>query len=99
MMTLSITIISFLIGAVLAQHFKVRVLIPAFTIVMVLAVGAGITSVQTGWFIVLLAATAAICLQIGYFFGIGVRHFLAAGLSKRPAPLPSPTTSARHAAR
>jgi hypothetical protein len=97
MMTLSITIISFLVGAVLAQQFKVRVLLPAFAVVMVLAMGAGITSVQTGWFIVLLAT--AISLQIGYFFGIGVRHFLAAVWSKRSAALPSITTSAPHASR
>ena len=38
-MTLSITIISFLVGAVLAQQFKVRVLLPAFAVVMVLAIG------------------------------------------------------------
>jgi uncharacterized membrane protein len=93
MMTLSITIFSFLVGAVLAQQFKVRVLLPAFALVM----GAGITSVQTNWFIDLLAA--AISLQIGYFFGIGFRHFLAAVWSKRSAALPSATTSAPHASR
>jgi hypothetical protein len=97
MMTLSITIFSFLVGAVLAQQFKVRVLLPAFALVMVLAMGAGITSVQTNWFIDLLAA--AISLQIGYFFGIGFRHFLAAVWSKRSAALPSATTSAPHASR
>ena len=95
MMTLSIIIISFLAGAVLAQQFKVRVLLPAFAVVMVLAMGAGITSVHT--FVILLAA--AISLQIGYFFGICVRHFLAAVWSKRAAGLPSATTSAPHASR
>jgi hypothetical protein len=79
---MSLSIISFLVGAVLAQQFKVRVLIPAFTFVMVLGVGIGITSVKTGWLIVLLAVATATCLQIGYFLGIGVRHFLGAIVKK-----------------
>jgi hypothetical protein len=96
-MTLSMTIINFLVGAVLAQQFKVRVLLPTFAVITILEVGVGITSIKTGWFIVLLAV--AISLQIGYFFGIGVRHFLAAVWSKRSAALPSITTSAPHASR
>jgi hypothetical protein len=96
MMTLSM--ISLLVGAVLGQRFKIIVLIPAFAIVLVLAVGTGVAQAQTAWSIVLTAAAAATCLQIGYLVGIGVHHVLAAALSKRSSSLTSTTTSEPHAA-
>ena len=97
MMTLSM--ISFLVGAALAQRFKVIVLMPATVIVLGLSLATGVAHAQTAWWIALMAAAAATCLQIGYFVGMGVRQVLAAALSRRSPPLTSPTTSARHAAR
>ena len=97
MMTLSM--ISFLVGAVLGQRFKIVVLIPAFAIVLVFVIGTGVVLTQAAWWIVLMAAAAVTCLQIGYFVGIGVHHVLAAALSRRPSPLTPTTTSARPAAR
>jgi hypothetical protein len=95
---LALSMISFVVGAALGQRFNVVVLIPAMAVVLVLSVGAGITHVQAAWWIVLMAATAVICLQFGYFAGIGIRHFLVAAPSRRSSALPS-ETSARHAAR
>ena len=97
MMTLSM--ISFLLGAVLGQRFKIVVLIPAFAIVLAFVVGTGVALAQTAGSIVLMAAAAVTCLQIGYLVGIGVHHVLAAALSRRSSPLTPTTTSARPAAR
>jgi hypothetical protein len=96
-----LSIFSLLAGAVLAQRFKVMVLMPASVIVMVLAVGAGVTHAQTAWSIVLMAATAATSIQIGYLIGIGIHHFVAATVSSRSSRLaaPSVSTPARHPAR
>jgi hypothetical protein len=97
MMTLSM--ISFLVGTVLGQRFKIVVLIPVFAIVLVFAVGTGIALAQTAWWVVLMATAAVTCLQIGYLFGIGVHHVLAAALSRKSSSLSPTTTSARPAAR
>jgi hypothetical protein len=96
---ITISMISFLAGAALGQRFKVMVLMPAIAIVLVLAVGTGVTHAQTAWSVVLMAATAAACLQIGYLTGIFIRHVLVAALSRRSSSLNSPETTARHAAR
>jgi hypothetical protein len=93
---ITISMISFLFGAALGQRFSVLVLIPAMTLVLVLAVGAGVTNAQAVWWVVLMAAIAAICLQLGYFAGIGVRHILLAAQSR--ASVAAAETSARHAA-
>jgi hypothetical protein len=94
---ITISMISFLIGAALGQRFNVVVLIPALAIVLLLAVGAGATHAQTNWWIVVTAATASICLQCGYFTGIGIRHLVAAHL-RGSSSLASAETSARHVA-
>jgi hypothetical protein len=95
---IALSTISFLFGAALGQRFKVVVLMPAMPIVLILAVGAGVTYAQTAWWIVLMAAAAATCLQFGYFAGIGIRHFMVAVPSRESSPLTSAETSARHAA-
>ena len=95
---ITISMISFLFGAALGQRFNVVVLMPAMAIVLVLSVGAGLSHAQSAWWIILMVGTAAICLQFGYFAGIGIRHFLAASSSRGTSSLPA-ETSARHAAR
>lgn len=95
-----LSMVSFLVGALLGQRFKVMVLMPAITIVLVLAVGTGVTLDYTAWSIVLTAAAASTSLQIGYLIGIGIHHVLMAALSSRSSPLTSHTgsTPARHPA-
>jgi len=85
---------SFLVGAVLAQRFKIMVLIPAIATVLTLAVGIGVTNAHTAWSIVLTAAAAATSMQIGYLIGISIHDVLAAASSSS-----APSTSARHPAR
>jgi hypothetical protein len=92
----SLALVSFIVGAVLAMQFKVWVLIPAFALVTVPAVGIGIASGNTGGIVLVSAVTAATCLQIGYFVGIGVDNFLKRIASKRATALPSPQIR-RHA--
>jgi hypothetical protein len=96
-----LSIISLLVGALLGQRFKVMVLMPATAIVLVVAIGTGVTHAHTAWSIILMAAAAATSMQIGYLIGIGIHHVLAAALSSRSSPLTSPTasTSAQHPAR
>jgi hypothetical protein len=98
-MTLSVVIISLLIGAVLAQQFKVWVLIPAFGFVSSLAAGIEIASVKPSWVILLLAVTVAVCLQLGYFFGIGIRHLLGGNRIKKAGHADFPADSPQHALR
>jgi len=96
MMTTSI--ISFLFGAALGQRFKVLALVPAMAVTLILLFGAGITHAQPVWSIILMAVTAVMCLQFGYFAGIAIRHWSAA-FSRGSSPLTPVETSARHAAR
>jgi len=93
------SIISFLCGAVLGQRFNVLVLVPAIAIVFTLSVIAGFAHPQGAWWIIRMAASGAICLQCGYFFGIVIRHFLATEPLEETSPLVSAETSTRHAAR
>jgi hypothetical protein len=88
-----LSMVSLLVGAVLGQHFKVMVLIPAIAVVLVLAVVTGVTHAQTAWSIVIMAVAAATSLQIGYLLGIAIRHVLAAALSSRSSSLTPPATS------
>lgn len=95
---ISTSIISLLFGATLAQRFKVVALLPAMAVVMILAAVTEGAQPQGVWWLVKMAATAAICLQAGYFFGIVVRHFLADEPSERSSELSPAETSTRHAA-
>jgi hypothetical protein len=96
---ISLSVISFLFGAVLAQRFKVLVLVPAMAIIIMLSVGVGSTDASPAWWIVLLAVVASTCLQLGYFAGIGIRHRLVTTRSQESSSLTTAETSARHAAR
>ena len=94
---ISTSIISLLFGATLAQRFKVVALLPAMAIVMILAAVAEGVPAQGVWWFVKMAATAAVCLQVGFFFGIFVRHFLAAEPSEGASELSPAETSTRPA--
>jgi hypothetical protein len=89
---LVLSTVSFLVGAALAQRFKIMVLIPA--VVLMLAVGIGVTIAYNSWSIIVTAATAATSMQIGYLIGMSIHGLLAAASSRS-----APSTSARHPAR
>jgi hypothetical protein len=69
---ITLSMISLVVGAALGQRFKVLVLLPAIAIVLILPVASGVTHTQTAWSIVLMVATAATSMQIGYFVRIGI---------------------------
>jgi hypothetical protein len=96
-----LTMVSFLVGAVLGQHFRVMILMPAIVIVLIVAVVTGVTHAHAAWSIVLMAVASATSIQIGYLVGIGIRHLLAVAPSSRSSSLPPHTASmsARHPAR
>jgi hypothetical protein len=79
---ISISMFSFLFGTVLGQRFKVLVMVPPMALVLVISGAAGITYPHAALEIIETAATAAICLQCGYFTGIALRHCF------RPVPSP-----------
>jgi membrane protein DedA with SNARE-associated domain len=88
-------IISVLIGAVLAQRFKIMVLVPATATMLIAAVAAGLAQAHTGWWVVLAAAIVGTSMQVGYIVGLGIRHVLEAPWADRPQPF-RPSASARH---
>jgi hypothetical protein len=94
---MTLLVVSFLVGAVLGQGFKVFVLVPAYAIALLIAVGTGVAHVDTVWSTVLTAAVVAMGMQLGYLFGIGIQHILAAALARLHVTTAS--TSARHPVR
>jgi len=70
-------LISLLIGIVLARGFKVLVLIPAFMITAVLAMGTGLAHTDAIWSIGSTALIVIVGLQIGYLLCSGLRHVMA----------------------
>ncbi len=78
------TIISLLVGMVLAQRFKVLVLFPVILLTLFLAIGAGIVRPEAGWTAGLTATATIVGLQVGYLFGVGIRHLMVlARVSRR----------------
>ena len=69
-------ILYLLLGMVLGQRFKVLVLVPATLVVLGLTIAGQIMHVNAIWPLPLAAVAAAASLQIGYLFGLGIRHVL-----------------------
>jgi len=90
-----LSIVSLLVGALLAQRFRIIVLVPATLTVLVIAIGAGAAQASSAWWIVGMIAAASVSIQLGYFVGMLIQHGLGALSASRSSPL-SPTTSARN---
>ncbi len=82
---LLLAMISLLVGAVLAQRFKIMILIPATGIMLVAAVGAGGAQAHTVWWTILMIAAAGVSMQVGYVIGLGIRHILEAPTERAEA--------------
>ena len=89
---------SWLTGAVLAQRFKVRIMIPATAMVLVTAAAIGVAQARTAWDSVLLAAAACASMQVGYMIGLVVRQLLETSFAQRPDAF-RPNASARQQVR
>jgi membrane protein DedA with SNARE-associated domain len=79
-----LTIVSLLAGGVLAQRFRVFVLIPGTMILLVAAVGTGIVQAQSTWWIILTTAAVSASMQVGYAVGVATRHILDSPAPARP---------------
>lgn len=90
-----LSIVSLSVGALLAQRFKIIVLVPATFAVLVFAIGAGVAQANSAWVIIAMIAAASVSMQAGYFVGMLIQHVLGALLASRSS-LFSHTTSARN---
>jgi hypothetical protein len=61
-----------LTGMVLAQRFKVLVVVPATALVVPLSIVVGIARSDAFWPIALVAVEAIVNLQVGYLLGAGI---------------------------
>jgi hypothetical protein len=94
---ISLGILSLLVGAVLAQRFKVMVLLPATVMVIMAAAGIGLTQFCTIGSTMLIATAGGLSMQVGYLFGIGLRYLLETRSTESPQPVRA-SASARHSA-
>jgi hypothetical protein len=70
-----LTLVSILAGAVLGLRYKVFILLPAATLVLVFVIGVGVAHGASIWSIALDMIVAATALQLGY---AGASAFAAA---------------------
>jgi hypothetical protein len=93
-----LSIVSLSIGALLAQRFKVIVLVPATLTVLAVAIGAGVAQASSAWLIVGMIAAASVSIQVGYFVGMLIHHGWGTLLAGRSSAF-SHTASARDTVR
>jgi len=88
-----LSIVSLTSGALLAQRFKIIVLLPATLVVVLLAVGAGLGQTQGAWPTLLMIAAASVSIQTGYFVGMLLHHGLGALSACRSSSFSDPTSA------
>jgi hypothetical protein len=89
-------ILSLLAGMVLGQRFKILIVALAILIVVPVIAGVGVILGETPRLIALGAATAIVCLQVGYLVGIILRQvLLTARLGRLRAASPMNALRAR----
>jgi hypothetical protein len=93
-----LSIISLSVGALLAQRFKIIVLVPATLAVLAIAIGAGIAQTSSTWLIVGMIVAASVSIQVGYFVGMLIQLGLGTLLAGGSSPF-SHTASARDTVR
>jgi hypothetical protein len=76
-MMMVLSIVSLCTGAILAQRFKVYVLVPACAAVVTPAIGTMIMLVDSLWSAALAVAAAVASMQVGYFVGLSVKNRLS----------------------
>jgi hypothetical protein len=71
-------IIAFIAGAILAQRFRIFILIPLLLLAAGAAIVAVLASAAGGWDFFFAAVAAVVGLQIGYLAGVVLRAWLPA---------------------
>jgi len=69
-----IGMISILVGAVLGQRFRVLILFPVFLLAIMTIAVAALLHHSQAWSAAEASVVVIVGLQIGYLFGIGIRH-------------------------
>jgi hypothetical protein len=90
-----LAIVSWLGGAVLAQRFRIMILIPAAAPLIVAATAVGVVQADSVRWILAMAGAACVSMQVGYVIGLGIRHFLEVPLAQRPEAF-RPDAPGRH---
>jgi hypothetical protein len=68
-----LSILSLAAGAVLAQHFKVIILVPATGLIILLAIADGLMWTQGSLATLLIIALASAGIQTGYLIGLSLQ--------------------------
>jgi len=90
-----VPIVSLAVGALLAQRFKIIVVLPATLAVAVVAFGVATTQNSSASSTIMIIVVTSVSMQAGYFVGMMVRRGMG-GASRSSF---SQTTSARDPAR
>jgi hypothetical protein len=90
--------ISFLVGVVLAQRFKVLVLIPTILLSALFTVGVGFERSEPPWTVAAMAVLVIVAEQVGYLLGVAARHVMLLGRANRMNPGSAPDVPWRRAA-
>ena len=93
LLTISLTItLCFLAGIALGLRYKVLILVPAVTLVMIFAMIIGVARADHFWSIVLAMVVLGTAVQFGYLAGIAIRAAVGSVI-----PLPHAQVAQRHA--
>ena len=87
-----LSLISLVAGVLLAQRFKIVLLVPATLFAVVAAAGAGLVRINSVWSTVLAIVAAGSGMQAGYFVGMLLHHGLCGFLAGR-LPCSDPTSA------
>lgn len=94
-----LSVLSFWIGAMLAQRFSIFAFAPATALVVTLGVLAGVSDPSSARSLISTAFAAGVSMQIGYFaLGILIQREIIDRLSRKLSS-PSETASVRHPAK
>src|SRR5258708_2061419 len=81
-----LSIVSLVIGALLARHFKIIALAPATFVIVVASIAIGEAYFADIWSIVLTMIVASVGIQIGYFIGIMIQYSVEAVQGRASSP-------------
>ena len=82
-----VAILALLLGAVLGTRFKVLILLPATAGAVIMIAAGSIAGGVHGLAILVMAALASICLQLGYFGGVMTRYIIVVARAGRSAKI------------
>jgi membrane protein DedA with SNARE-associated domain len=88
--------VSLAAGGLLAQRFKIIVLVPATFVAVVVAITVGVAQTSGVWSTILIMASASVGIQIGYFLGMLIQHGLGALPARKSSCFSDTRTAQNH---